>query len=368
VDRHMNVKRGLLLMMIAVLLAWPVASEASKRRAFGTPATPEAPTKATFTPDQLEHYLNDDGIAYIRPGLKIKVESITIGTDRKPVVELTLTDNFDQPLDRLGKTTPGVISMSFILAWYDPDTRVYTSYTTRSVTTPASSPRPGVTTVQAAADSNGTTVDLETGRVKYTFRTVLPANFDATKTTTLGIYATRNLTEILGKNYYFNVEHDFRPDGGTVTERWDKMRDASTCLNCHDPLALHGGSRRDVKLCVMCHSPQTIDPDTGNTMDMKVMVHKIHRGANLPSVLAGTPYQIYGNNQSIHDYSEVLHPQDIRNCDNCHEGTNPATEATQSDLWYTKPGRDACGSCHDDVNWVTGENHAAGPHRSRART
>lgn len=360
IERKNPVSR-LLLIWVALALMVPVfAAAQGRQRSVATPG-PAQPTARSFAIDQLEAYLTDDGIAYVRPGLKIKVNSITIGADRKPVIDLTLTDDFDQPIDRLGKTTPGAISLSFILAWYNPATRLYVSYTTRSVTTPANSPRPGVTATQAAADSGGTFTDLETGHVKYTFRTVLPAGFDATKTHTLGIYSTRNLTDIVGKNYYANVEHDFRPDGATVTEKWDKMRDASTCLNCHDPLQAHGGSRRDVKLCAMCHTPQTIDPDTGHTMDMKVLAHKIHMGEHLPSVQAGTPYVIIGNSQSVHDYSHVLYPQDVRNCANCHEGTNAAQKAAQSDVWLTKPSRDACGSCHDDVNWVTGAKHAAGP-------
>ena len=46
---------------------------------------------------------------------------------------------------------------------------------------------------------------------------------------------------------------------------------------------------------------------------------------------------------------------DIRNCTRCH-----TPEVTQSNVWYTYPSRAACGSCHDDINWVTGENHPAG--------
>ena len=42
------------------------------------------------------------------------------------------------------------------------------------------------------------------------------------------------------------------------------------------------------------------------------------------------------------------------------ERTRPP-KATQAIVWYTNPSRDACGSCHDDVNWVTGANHPAGP-------
>ena len=83
-------------------------------------------------------------------------------------------------------------------------------------------------------------------------------------------------------------------------------------------------------------------------------------GRSLPSVLAGTPYVIIGNAQSINDFSTVGFPQDIRNCANCHEGTNAAQKPTQSAAWYTYPSRAACGSCHDDVNFATGANHPAG--------
>lgn len=362
------IKRGLLvlgtiaaLVFIALLplTAGSSTNSVARRRA----VAPGAPTAASFAENLKEHYLSDDGIAYVRPGLKVKINSVTIGTDRKPVIDYSLTDSLDQPVDRLGKTTPGAISTSFVLAWYSPTTRQYTSYTTRTQTSAATSPHPNVTVTQAGADSGGATVDLETGHATYTFKTVLPANFDKTKTTTLGVYATRNLTDIVGKNYYANVEYDFRPDGAAVTEKWDKVNQAASCNNCHNgvrTLSAHGGSRQDVKLCALCHTPQTIDPDTGNTVDMKVMVHKIHMGEGLPSVVAGTPYQIIGNANSVADYSTVAYPQDIRNCQNCHEGTNAAAKPAQNDVWLTKPTRDACGSCHDDINWTTGAHHAAG--------
>jgi OmcA/MtrC family decaheme c-type cytochrome len=370
-----KMKRAVLLLAAAALLAQPLlAADNSARRRAASPPTEKTPATMKYQSNMVEAYLSTDTLDFIRPGLKVKVNSITIGSNRIPVVDVSITDDLDQPLDRLGKTTPGAVSLSFILAWYDPNTRQYTSYTTRAVTNPANSPRPGATGIQAGADSGGAFTDFESGHAKYTFKTVLPASFDATKTHTLGIYGSRNLTTVpgipdaLNKSYFVNVEFDFRPDGVTVTDKWDKMRDASTCLNCHDTqsqLNAHGGSRREIKLCALCHQPQTADIDTGNTVDMKVMAHKIHRGEHLPSVKAGTPYVIWGNGQSIHDFSNVAWPQilqttDVVNCAACHEGSNPANKGAQSDAWYTKPGRDACGSCHDDINWATGANHAAG--------
>jgi OmcA/MtrC family decaheme c-type cytochrome len=319
------------------------------------------PSAPTFAANQVEAYLTDSGIAYIRPGLKIRVNSITIGSDRKPVVDLNVTDSFDQPLDRLGKVTPGPVALSFVLSWYDPATQNYTSYITRTETAPADSPHPGAKAVQAAADSNGKFTDLETGHITYTFGNALPAGFDGSKTHTLGIYSTRNLTDIiLNKNYYANSETDFRPDGSPVTARWDEIRQASSCNNCHDPLSAHGGSRQDVKLCVLCHSPQSSDAQSGNTVNFKVMIHKIHFGKNLPSVQAGTPYQIFGFGGAIVDYSTVGYPQDPRNCISCHEGTDPASKPAQAASWYTRPTRASCGACHDDIDWTTGKNHPAG--------
>ncbi len=367
------IRRAVFTISTVALLALPLlAADASRKRA-AAPANP-APAQVRFASNQVEAYASASDIAFVRPGLKIIVNSITIGVDRKPVIDISLTDSLDQPLDRLGKTTPGAISVSFVLALYDPATRQYTSYGTRTQTSPADSPHPGVTATQPAAIS-GTFTDLETGHAKFTSTTVLPSGFDQTKTHTLGIYSSRNLTTVLGidpalaKSYFANVEYDFRPDGGTVTDKWDKMRDASTCLNCHDTVAAlnaHGGSRREIKLCVLCHQPQNSDPDTGNTVDMKVMAHKIHMGKHLPSVIAGTPYQIIGNAQSLHDFSTVGWPQmtqgkAITNCALCHEGTNAANKGAQSTVWYTNPSRAACGSCHDDVDWVTGANHPAGP-------
>jgi len=294
---------------------------------------------------EAEHYLTAEQIGYIRPGFNIKLNSLTnVGPGKKPVVDVTYTDDMDQPLDYLGKATPGPLSISFILAWYDGSARQYTSYTTRT--------RSGVT--MPSADQGGTWTHIELGHSKYTFGTTLPAGMDVTKTTTLGIYGRRTLTPIIGKDYYANnINYDFRPDGGVVVDTWAAMDIDKTCNNCHDPLAAHGGTRRTTKNCVLCHTPQIPnDATTGNTFDFKVMIHKIHRGENLPSVVAGGKYGFGADT----DFSTVAYPQDIRNCTTCHD-----PKAAEGYIWYSRPSRKACGSCHDNIDWVTGDNHVAGP-------
>lgn len=317
------------------------------------PARGGVSPQEAYSPNAKEHYLSIDDFGYVRPGFKIKVNSVTIPSDNRPIVDLTFTDDLDQPLDRAGKVTPGALTINLVLAVYDPATRNYTAYTTRTQTSPITH----VTATQAAADTGGAAAftDLELGHATYRFRTALPASFDRAKTHTVAIYATRATNAIVGKNYFANVEYDFRPDSQPVVEKWDEIPQAA-CNTCHNPLAAHGGSRQDVKLCVTCHNPQTTDPDTGNTVDFKVMVHKIHRGEDLPSVKAGTPYVIIGNAQSRNDFSTVAFPRDIRNCTTCH-----AAPAANAHVWSTEPSRAACASCHDNIDWVTGENHPGGP-------
>jgi OmcA/MtrC family decaheme c-type cytochrome len=123
-------------------------------------------------------------------------------------------------------------------------------------------------------------------------------------------------------------------------------------------LSYHGGSRRGIAMCVLCHTPQTIDPNTGNSLDLKVMAHKIHMGSELPSVVAGTPYQIIGYMNSVNDFSTVVFPPDPRRCQSCHDQTTGAKQAT---AYETNPTMAACGSCHDNVNFVSGANHPGGP-------
>ena len=54
----------------------------------------------------------------------------------------------------------------------------------------------------------------------------------------------------------------------------------------------------------------------------------------------------------------MVFPADVRRCETCHQQNVMAAQAT---AYLTKPTRAACGSCHDDVNFATGVNHAGGP-------
>jgi hypothetical protein len=273
------------------------------------------------------------------PGVALTILSASIDESGVAHARVRLTDGAGVPLDREGRYTEGAVALQLTLAWLGHDDAgeagAYTSYITRDQTSPTTQ----VTATQAATESNGsfTEVGVADGVYDYAFATPIVVA-DATATHTVGMTATRTFA---GTRYTDDATFDFVPSGAPVTLRRDVVTDAA-CDRCHDPLSAHGGARQKVALCVLCHSPQTVDPDTGHTVDLKVMAHKLHRGAALPSVLAGTPYQIVGYQQHVVDFSTVVFPQPIERCETCHTGTN-------GDYWKRKPSLAACTSCHDDI-------------------
>jgi len=299
-------------------------------------------------------YLDDATVDLIRPGLVLTINSAKIASDGTITTVYTITDPLGVPLDASGATTPGAVSLSFIAAVIPSNQEDYTAYTTRAAT--------GTTipsTNQPGADSGGVSTLLAPGQYQYVFATKAPTGFDATATHTVGIYGSRDLTAFnLGTNYV-SATYNFVPNGAKVTKVHDIIETAS-CNACHDQLSAHGGSRRGMNLCVLCHTPQNSDPNTGQTMDAKVFFHKLHMGASLPSVIAGTPYVAAKNAFGTFDFSKVVFPADPgdpRRCEKCHSQTSGAAQAT---AYMLNPTRAACGSCHDNVNFATGANHAAG--------
>ncbi|MBD1390270.1 OmcA/MtrC family decaheme c-type cytochrome [Neiella sp. HB171785] len=156
-----------------------------------------------------------------------------------------------------------------------------------------------------------------------------------------------------------NVTFDWNPASGLTEYEGvfgQHISATESCNSCHQQLALHGGGRVEVKYCVTCHNPGSTDANSGNTVNFKTMVHKIHMGRDLPSVQAGGVYQIYGFRDSLHDYSTLGFPGDVLECTQCHAGN--ATAQTDDvitfsgDNWREYASVQACGSCHDDVDFA----------------
>jgi OmcA/MtrC family decaheme c-type cytochrome len=310
--------------------------------------------KQAFTAMDKAFYADANAINFVRPGLVVKIKSASIADDGTISARFTLADPKGLPLDRDGITTPGPISTRFVVSWIPNNQRQYISYITRQVTSSITNH----SAIQATSDSGGTFAKNADGDYTYTYKSKAPAGFDKTATHSIGMWAARDLSEFdmaAIANYDSDV-FNFVPNGAAVTKTRDVIRTQS-CNKCHDPLSAHD-ERQGVELCILCHNPQSGDPDTDNTIDMAVMIHKIHAGSSLPSVKAGGKYQFIGYQNAVSDFSTVVFPADIRRCSFCHEST---TGAAQANAWLTNPNRAACGSCHDNVNFATGLNHVDMP-------
>jgi OmcA/MtrC family decaheme c-type cytochrome len=272
------------------------------------------------------------------------------------VVSFKLSDGNGNPVRNLPASAIG-FNLAKLVPGTDGNPSAWQSYINKIEQPgvgPGTEPQPQAETENGTA---GTLVDNLDGTYTYTF------SFDINNVTTpVAVDYVPTLThrvtfEIRGFAPVNNPVYDWRPSDNATSGLFSReITKTATCNVCHDNLALHGGARFEVQECVTCHNPGSADANSGNTVDMTVMTHKIHYGANLPSVEAGGSYCIYGFFDSIHCYDDVVYPQDIRNCRNCHDENDPQTPDAAN--WYTNPYDAACGSCHDDVNFNTGENHA----------
>lgn len=272
--------------------------------------------------------------------INITVTSVTIPAGGgAPVVNFRISNDLNQGLVGLPAT-----STRFVLAQLTPGANGGSSQWQSYVSRTSGTARQGTTETAAAARF----VDNGDGTYRYTFASALTAYtaappYDATKTHRLGI-EIRNQAPITGNGIY-----DFVPAGGTPAFT-RLIVDNDTCDACHDVLNFHGGPRTDVEYCVTCHNPPSIDGDTGNTVDMKRMIHNIHS--------ARDDYQIIGNGAVLHDWSDLEFPQDIRNCATCHEESDADTP--QASNFRLVSNRAACGTCHyDDGTPGNGEHEFA---------
>jgi hypothetical protein len=320
-------------------------------------------------------------------GLKAAISAASVAADGTVQVTFTLTDDAGAPVTPVlsSTTDPDEARVRFTIARLDEVqetleglTRQFTRYR-NYITSPQTSPITGQTANLPTFDSRGAlaAVDPVAGIWSYTFGKKLAEGFDGNLTHTIGAQVERTVDET---RFIANPLFDFVPAGGAVTT----MREVvvtQQCNTCHNRLEAHGGGRREVKLCQLCHTDQAVDPDTGNSIELLNMIHRIHDGRDLPSVTngpVGSEFTIIGFNQSRNTYAEkvtacsagafagipctsdadcgsggtctstittgVGFPRDIRDCEACHTG------GAQSAQYLNDPSTAACSSCHDDVN------------------
>ena len=313
--------------------------------------------------------------------LHLEIQSAVVpdfATTALPTVRFRVTDGSGAPIDLeaelVATTAPNTSGPRFTLAMLD-DNGDYVSYfattvqpklradltadytyipdpeilgtTATEASVKAKFPPAARTQAQAPTFNKANLKKVSDGVYDYTFpaRTVT-SGLDRTKTHTVAGWMTRK-PNAADTDVAFG-SFNFVPSGGAAVQKLETVTDAA-CSKCHGFVQAHG-TRRGVQLCITCHSPQTGDPETNQTVNFKVMIHKIHSGGDLPSVHQKTPYFIVGNSQSVHDWSDLSfpwHDHGVRHCTVCHDGED-------RDNWKSKPTQTVCTSCHDNVKFDGG--------------
>ncbi len=295
--------------------------------------------------------------------LKAEIVSVTIAANNRPVVRFRLRDGNGKLLD---SDAFDAGSVRFTIAKVKRLANGETAYENYILTKVYGEDyvfkgdirKPAIAeTSQPAHDHGGMLGRLGPGLYAYTFTQPLPANYDRNSTHVVGA----EMTTENGK-HVANVVYEFVPAGGKVRVQRAVVETAA-CNTCHDPLKAHSGVRREAGYCALCHTSQLNDPESGENLDFKVLVHKIHRGKLLPSVKAGQPFFTVAASGRVQDFSTIRYPQamladgtyrELRNCLACH--ANP-----EKDHWKKFPSAAACVSCHNHVVLATGKNHKPGP-------
>jgi OmcA/MtrC family decaheme c-type cytochrome len=297
--------------------------------------------------------------------IKASIVSATVPEDGKPVVEVRLVNESDQPLAGLPAA-----NISFVLARLEPVVNgkpsTWHAVTRRTETAGSVSKNQGTT--EAGTKGKWVESSLKNGVYTYTFAQSLKGisdiPYDASLVHRVGLEIRTSTGALTTENIPANnAVFTWAPASGIpLAQSGREIVDNDTCNACHDNLAVHGTGRFDLQYCVMCHESYSFDAQSGNSLDLKVMIHKIHSGATLPSVVNdpddpndnGT-YGIYGYNNEFADFSDLRYPQDKRNCQTCHQESDADTP--QASNWRQTVNRETCTACHDNVNFTTGANH-----------
>jgi len=197
-------------------------------------------------------------------------------------------------------------------------------------------------------------VDANTGEYTYTLSNTVHTTINVLRV----VMYTRWQENINGTNYTLanpvNAHYDFyesAPGTRLLANTTDlaEMVTTSACESCHGEGGLataDHGRYTQTTTCNVCHNWNYMVLDRENAVpplsprpyaDMAAMIHGIHGEKNF----------------GLGDFSDVTYPQYSFTCTKCHIGQ-------QADMAYSNPTRNNCGSCHDNIDFATGDGHDGG--------
>lgn len=298
-------------------------------------------------------------------GLNVTITGVTLvaaGAEIHPEVTFTVLDEADEPFSGV---PAGAVRFTFaqLIPGSNGDASAWQSYISKLESPGTVGTGDGSDESQATYERTtaGAFVNSGDGTYVYTFgldaasvTTPVAVTYDDTYTHRVGLQISGSGMPVANATYTW-----VPATGDTTGIPTRTIVKTDTCNSCHNKLALHGGGRVEVDYCVTCHNPGSIDANSDQSVDFKVMIHKIHMGRNLPSVELGGEFAIWGYRDSKHDYSDVGFPQSIPTCTKCHDPDDMDTPDAAD--YSMVPTMQACGSCHDHVDFAAGTKDEGEP-------
>ena len=193
-----------------------------------------------------------------------------------------------------------------------------------------------------------------------------------TRSTTAITYQLDNVTGLESGTYTVFIQVRKGSTGNTAVEftnfqigtGTEGKKVATNCTDCHGDTKMHGSYPFNPDICKNCHDYKRTGtgygwagtPPTGTNgtstsgwsgfgaKPLASRIHGVRRGRYLEHPEEVKPlYRLVSGVPTYepeYDFSEVIFPQDIRNCTKCHSADTTGT-------WKTEPSRLACFACHD---------------------
>lgn len=256
-------------------------------------------------------------------GVRLRLDALQVdgGT---PSVDLTITDLDGAPLDVTGRLTSGRVALSFLFA-----TAGHTDAGTLSTWSPL-----GSSTARPALDVAGSLITLDVAQGRYRFVSRDPL-FGASPERAVVASASRT------------VGVDTFVDSAELSTGARGVVEQARCASCHGALTHHAQRFDAVSQCLVCHQPGIRTVSGAEGLDFMPLMHRLHAGAGLASVVQGTPLQLGLADGGVKDFTTVVFPQPVKHCVACHAAT------TEGDVWRSTPTLETCTTCHDRTGFTS---------------
>lgn len=381
----------------------------------GVSAESVAPDRSGFTAADNEFYLDDQLYFFFRPGLVLTIVDYDIPSDLQPEVTFTVTDQGGMPIDMYGVYTPGEVSVRFFIS-YIPDgeeQRVNYIVGTRGPTYD----HDGVfSTVELGTYTYKYATALPSDYETNATHTIAGAARRDLREFDLDRYSSNDVVNFVPDGSTAPVPRDVVTTDtcnrchDPLGEHGGRYQQVAVCEQCHNPALEDDGVSYSFDVlvhrvhreigsefppilhdCSTCHTggiptedlPLVANPNpamacsnTGKSMttlswtdEGAVQIRlgsetgKLFAAANGAGSAETGNWVMDGMDFVLVDKAtgEAIETMPVYNtvfgCANNPPGTYRGTAGMQWDRWTSRPSRDVCGSCHENVDFATGEGH-----------